>query len=175
MRRLHHQDARHGTVDHGDASNGVFFLLHLWVLLRVERSFSEDPPPFSSLWMASRCEWLSFMQMVAPPWTYGWRSFGCKKRGAEPTPGVGQAGRPRPILALFSRPFAPMGYHVFMHFSLSTCTILTMSSSHLRWRFSLHEVRSFTLQSLWMFLCNTSVLATIRSSFIKLMNTNKTP
>jgi hypothetical protein len=32
MRRLPHQGARHDTVDHGDASNGVFLLLHLWVL-----------------------------------------------------------------------------------------------------------------------------------------------
>jgi hypothetical protein len=32
MRRLPHQGARHGTVDHGHAFNGVFFLLHLRVL-----------------------------------------------------------------------------------------------------------------------------------------------
>jgi hypothetical protein len=32
-----------------------------------------------------------------------------------------------------------------------------------------HEVRSFTLQSSGMFLCNTLVLATIGSDFIKLM------
>jgi hypothetical protein len=32
MRRLPHEGARHGTVDHGDASDGVFLLLHLWVL-----------------------------------------------------------------------------------------------------------------------------------------------
>jgi hypothetical protein len=85
------------------------------------------------------------------------------------------ADRPRPIPARFGRPFAPVGPHVFMHFAPSTCTILTMSSSLPRWRFSLHEVRSFTLQSSGMFLCNTSVLATIGSDFIKLMNTNKTP
>jgi hypothetical protein len=36
-------------------------------------------------------------------------------------------------------------------------------------------VRSFTLQSSGMFLRSTSVLATIGSDFIKLMNTNKTP
>jgi hypothetical protein len=33
MRSLPHQGARHSTVDHGDASDGVFLLLHLWVLL----------------------------------------------------------------------------------------------------------------------------------------------
>jgi hypothetical protein len=32
MRRLPHQGARNGTVDHGDASDGVLLLLHLWVL-----------------------------------------------------------------------------------------------------------------------------------------------
>jgi hypothetical protein len=32
MRRLPHQGARHGTVDHGDAFDAVFLLLHLWLL-----------------------------------------------------------------------------------------------------------------------------------------------
>jgi hypothetical protein len=82
---------------------------------------------------------------------------------------------PRPILARFSRPFAPVGPHVYMHFVPSICTILTMSSSRPRGRFSLQEVRSFTLQLSGMFLCNTSVLATFGSDFIKLSNTNETP
>jgi hypothetical protein len=34
----------------------------------------------------------------------------------------------------------------------STCMILTMSSSRPRWRFSAHEVQSFTLQSPGVFL-----------------------
>jgi hypothetical protein len=55
------------------------------------------------------------------------------------------------------------------------CMIFTMSSSRPRWRFSVHEVRSFTLQSPGVFLRSTSVVATIGSDFIKLMNTNKTP
>jgi hypothetical protein len=58
------------------------------------------------------------------------------------------ADRPRPILVRFGRPFASVGPHVFMHFAPSICTILTMSSSRPRWRFSLHEDQSFTLQSL---------------------------
>jgi hypothetical protein len=73
------------------------------------------------------------------------------------------------------RPFAPVGPQVIIHFAPSACTILTMSSSCPRWRFSLHEVRPFTLQSPGVFLCSTSVLATIGSDFIKLINTNKTP
>jgi hypothetical protein len=81
----------------------------------------------------------------------------------------------RPTSARFGRPFAPVGPHAFMHFAPSTCMILTMSSSRPRWRFSVHEVRSFTLQSPGVFLRSTSVLATIRSDFIKLMNMNKTP
>jgi hypothetical protein len=82
------------------------------------------------------------------------------------------ADRPRPNSARFGRPFAPVGPQVIMHFSLSTCMILTMSSSRPRWRFSAHEDRSFTLQSPVVFLRSTSVLATIGSDFIKLMNTN---
>jgi hypothetical protein len=85
------------------------------------------------------------------------------------------ADLPRPTSARFSHPFALVGAHAFMHFAPSTCMVLTMSSSRPRWRFSVHEVRSFTLQSSGVFLRNTSVLATIGSDFIKLMNTNKTP
>jgi hypothetical protein len=83
------------------------------------------------------------------------------------------ADRPIPILARFGRPFAPVGPQVIMHFAPSICMILVMSSSRPRWRFSAHEVWSFTLQSPGVFLRNTSVLATIGSDFIKLMNTNK--
>jgi hypothetical protein len=85
------------------------------------------------------------------------------------------ADRPRPNSARFGRPFAPVGPQVIMHFAPSTCMILTMSSLRPIWRFSAHEVRSFTLQSLGVFLRSTSVLVTIGSDFIKLMNTNKTP
>jgi hypothetical protein len=85
------------------------------------------------------------------------------------------ADRPRPISARFGRPFAHVGPLVIMHFSPSICTILMMSSSRPRWRVFSHEVRSFTLQSSGMFLCNTSVLATFGSDFIKLSNTNETP
>jgi hypothetical protein len=85
------------------------------------------------------------------------------------------ADRPKPTSARFGRPFAPVGSHAFMHFAPSTCMILTTSSSRPRWRFSMHEVRSFTLQSPGVFLRSTSVLTTIGSDFIKLMNTNKTP
>jgi hypothetical protein len=60
MRRLPHQGARHGTVDHGDASNGVFLLLLLWVLpSRWSILLQRSPSSLSSLWMASWCEWLS--------------------------------------------------------------------------------------------------------------------
>jgi hypothetical protein len=83
--------------------------------------------------------------------------------------------RPRPISARFGRPFASMGLQVIMHFAPSTCMILMMSSLRPRWRFSVHEVRSFTLQSPGVCLRSTSILATIGSDFIKFMNTNKTP
>jgi hypothetical protein len=87
----------------------------------------------------------------------------------------GWADRPRPIPARFGRPFAPVGPQVIMHFAPFICMTLTMSSSRPRWRFSVHEVQSFTLQSPGVFLRSTSVLATIGSDFIKLMNTKKTP
>jgi hypothetical protein len=81
---------------------------------------------------------------------------------------------PRPIFARFGRPFVSVGPQVIMHFAPSTCMFLTMSSLRPRWRFSSHELRSFMLQSLGVFLYNTLVLATIGSDFIKLMNTDKT-
>jgi hypothetical protein len=181
MRRLPHQGARHGTVDHGDASDDVFLLLHLWVLPSSWAILlaNDLPPLLSSLWMASRangslsCEWQRLQQLRVEG------SSGARKRGrTDPRSGPGRpawADQPRPIPVRFSRPFAPVGPHVFMHFAPSIFTILMMSSSRLRWRFSLHEVRSFTLQSSGMFLCNTSILATFGSDFIKLINTNKTP
>jgi hypothetical protein len=55
MRRLPHHGARHSTVDHGDASDGVFLLLHLWVLpWRWAILLRRSPSSLSSLWMASR-------------------------------------------------------------------------------------------------------------------------
>jgi hypothetical protein len=119
----------------------------------------------SSLWMAFWCEWLS---------PHKWRCLqgfmvenpsGARKAGrtdVESGPGRSAwADRPKPTLARFGRPFAPVGPHAFMHFAPSICMILTMSSSRPRWRFSVHEVRSFTLQSPGVFLRSTSVLATI--------------
>jgi hypothetical protein len=131
------------------------------------------------LWMASRCEWLSLCEWQR---LHGFRveDPSVQGKGGRTDPGTGPgwpawADRPRPISSWLGRPFAPVGPHVIMHFAPSICIILTMLSSRPRWRFSVHEVWSFTLQSSGMFLCNTSVLATIGSDFIKLMNTNKTP
>jgi hypothetical protein len=180
MRRLPHEGTRHSTVDHGDASDGVFLLLHFWVLpSRWAIILQRSPSSLSSLWMASWCEWLSPVNGGAS------RALGLKilweqgKGGrTDPRSGPGRpawADRPKPIPARFGRPFAPVGPQVIMHFAPSICMILTMSSSRTRWRFSVHEVWSFTLQSPGVFLGSTSVLATIGSDFIKLMNTNKTP
>jgi hypothetical protein len=106
----------------------------------------------SSLWTASWCEWLSPSVEWRRPGFWGSRSFGCKENRTEPATGVGWAGRPGPTSARFGRPFAPVGPHEIMHFSPSTCMILTTSSLRPRWRFSAHEVRSFTLQSSGVFL-----------------------
>jgi hypothetical protein len=60
IRRLPHQGARHSTVDHCHPSDGVFLLLHLWVLpSRWSIPLRRSPSCLSSLWMASWCEWLS--------------------------------------------------------------------------------------------------------------------
>jgi hypothetical protein len=147
--------------------------------LRVGRSSSRDLPPLSSLSMSSQYEWLSLVNGGAST-NLGLKILRVQEKGGRTDtrtePGrPSWADRPRPIPARFGRPFALMGPHVFMHFSPSNCTILMMSSSRPRWRFSLHEVWSFTLQSSGVFLCNTPVLATIGSDSIKLMNTNKTP
>jgi hypothetical protein len=66
-----HQGARHSTVDHGDASNGVFLLLHLWVLpsSRAILLTNNLPPLLSSVCMASRAndslssEWRRLQQL----------------------------------------------------------------------------------------------------------------
>jgi hypothetical protein len=72
MRRLPHQGARHSTIDHGDAPDGVLLLLHLWVLPSSKAILlaNDLPPLLSSLWMASRangslffCEWRRLQQL----------------------------------------------------------------------------------------------------------------
>jgi hypothetical protein len=146
--RLPHQGARHGTVDHGDTSDDVFLLLHLWVLpSRWAILLRRSPSSLSSLWMASRCEWLSLSRMAAPPGLRVEDPSGARKRGGggrtDPGTGPGRpawADRPRPIPTRLGHPFTPVSPCVIMHFAPSTCTILTMSSSHPRWRFSVHEV-----------------------------------
>jgi hypothetical protein len=147
---------------------------------RGGRSPSGDLPPLSVA-----CGWPPGANGSLPANGGASRALGLKilwvqaKGGrTDPQSGLGRpawADRPRTISARFGRPFAPVGPQVIMHFAPSTCMILTMSSSRPRWRFSLHEARSFTLQSPGVFLRSTSVLATIGSDFIKLMNTNKTP
>jgi hypothetical protein len=111
--------------------------------LRDGWSFFEDLPPLSLA-----CGWpigvngsLSLLPMAAPSRTLG-KVLRVHEKGGWTDPRSGQVGQPRPIPARFGRPFAPVGPHVFMHFAPSICTILTMSSSLPRWRFSLHEVRS---------------------------------
>jgi hypothetical protein len=152
----------------------------LRVLPELSDPSPEDLPPLSLAcgWPLDAngslsCEWRHLHELrVEGP------SGARKGGGTDPRSGSGRpawADRPRPIPTRFGRPFAPVGPHVFMNFARSTCSILTMLSSHLRWRFSLHEVRSFTLQSSGMFLCNTLVLAAIGSDFIKIINTNKNP
>jgi hypothetical protein len=143
-------------------------------------SLRRSPSSLSSLWMASWCEWLSPFANGGASRVLGLKILWVQGKGGrtDARSRLGRpawADRPRPISARFGRPFAPVGPQVIMHFAPSTCMIFTMSSSRPRWRFSVHEVQSFTLQSTRVFLCSTLVLATIGSDFIKLMNMNKTP
>jgi hypothetical protein len=146
---------------------------------RVRWSSSGDLPPLSLA-----CGWPlgangSLLANGGASRALGLKIFRVQGKGGrtDPRSGPGRpdwTDRPRPILTQFGRPFAPVGPQVIMHFAPSICMILTMSSPRQRWRFSMHEVRSFTLQSPGVFLRSTLVLATIGSDFIKLMNTNKT-
>jgi hypothetical protein len=143
-----------------------------------------DPPPEISLLSLQLVDGLSVR--MALPFANGGTSMNLglkilqvqgKEGRTDPGTRPGRpawADRPRPIQAWLGRPFAPVSPYAFMHFSPSICTILMMSSSRPRWRLSLHEVRSSTLQSSGTFLCNVLVLATIGSDFIKLMDTNNT-
>jgi hypothetical protein len=101
MRRLPHQGADHGTVDHGFPSDGVFLLLHERVLpsrwlISLQRSSSS----LSSLWMTFWCERLS------PPSNGGAQAFrvqdpsGAKETGPnQPPEWDGPAGLGRPAWA----------------------------------------------------------------------------
>jgi hypothetical protein len=145
-----------------------------------------DSPPeisllsLSSLWMASWCEWLSPFANGGASRVLVLKILRVQGKGGRTDAGT-ELGRPAwadqpwPNSARFYRPFPLVGPQVIVHCAPSTCMILTMSSSRPSWRFSAHEVQSFTLQSPGVFLRSTSVRATIGSDFIKLMNTNMTP
>jgi hypothetical protein len=181
MRRLPHQGADHGTVDHGFPSHGVFLLLHERVLpsrwlISLRRSSSS---------LSLACGWTSganhspLCRMAAP------RLLGFKilrVQGKRDWTGhrsvLGRpawADRPGPTLARFGRPFRSRG---------SLC-IYVLCPLHL------HDFNDVILASkmevlfAWSSIFyasipggvprSTSVLATFGSDFIKLMNTNKTP
>jgi hypothetical protein len=129
--------------------------------------------------MASRCEWLSLLANGSASRDLGLKILQVQGMGAELTLGLGQASRlgptgPGPYMPGSVAPSLPW---VLMHL----CT-LPLHFHHFddvilasKMEVSLDEVWSFTLQSSGIFLCNTPVLATIGSDFIKLMNANKTP
>jgi hypothetical protein len=157
---------------------GLGVHLHLW-LLPSSRAIllTNDLPPLLPLYLVDglSSEWISLPPNGGASTCLGLTHLHAQETGDRTTSGMGQAGRPRPISVRFGRPLAHVGPLVIMHFSPSICTILTMSSSRPRWRVFSHEVRSFTLQSSGMSLCNTSVLATLGSYFIMFSNTNGTP
>ena len=118
MRRLPHQGARHSTVDHGDASDGVFLLLRgclgrastssstCGCFLQVERSLSRMISLLfflSSLWTASRAN--GSLPANGGASTYlGLRHLQAQEKGSRTTSGMGQSGRPGPTGPGPSRP-----------------------------------------------------------------------
>jgi hypothetical protein len=153
------------------------FFSTFWCFLRGGWSPSRDLPPLSIACWWPRCANGSLPANGSASRVLGLKILRVQVKGGrtDDRSGLGRPDRPRPISARFSRPFALVGPQVIMNFAPSTFMVLMMSSSRPRWRFSVHEVRSFTLQSLGVFLRSTSVLSTIGSDFIKLMNTNKSP
>jgi hypothetical protein len=144
--------------------------------VRVERSSSQTISllfALSSLWIASRANgsastYLGFKYLHVQ-----------EKVGGGTDPGVGQASRLRPTGLGPFRPdsVAPSLPRVLLYLFTSPLHLHHFDDVILASKMEvlLHEVRSFTLQSSGMFLCNTSVLATFGSDFIKLLNTNETP
>jgi hypothetical protein len=138
MGRLPHQGARHSTVDHGDASDGVFLLLRgclgrastssstCGCFLQVERSFSRMISLLFSLLMASRangslslCEWQCLHVFRVD-------SSSPQETGAEPPRGwAGPTGLGRPTQAHFGPVRSPLHarghschfalYHLHLH------------------------------------------------------------
>jgi hypothetical protein len=106
MRRLPHQGARHSTIDHGDASDGIFLLLHLWVLPSSRTILlANDLPLLFSLACGRPLERMDLsLRMAVPPRLRVEVSSRARRRGAEPTSGVGQAGRTGPTGPGPSRP-----------------------------------------------------------------------
>jgi hypothetical protein len=92
--------------------------------LRVERSFSRTISllfSLSSLWTASQANG-SLPANSGASTHLGLKGLHAQEKGG-PNRHYGGPGRPawadwpRPILARFGRPFAPVGPHVFMHFA----------------------------------------------------------
>jgi hypothetical protein len=181
MRRLPHQGARHDTVDHCDAYDSVFLLLHLWVLpsSRVILLANDLPPPLSSLWMASRangslsCEWRRLQQLRVEG------SLSARKGGPNRPPEWARpAGLGRPTQAHPGPVRSPLR-------SCGSSCIYALCPLHLQDFDDVILTSKMEVLLAWSpvfyawilgdVLCNTSVLATLGSDFIKLLNMNKTP
>jgi hypothetical protein len=145
MRRLPHQGTKHGTVVHGDASDGILLLLPgchgrtstssstCGCILQLERSFSRMISLLSflsSLWTASHANGsLSLSANGGSPTYLGLQHIHAQEmEGRTAT----LADRPRPILTRFSHLFTPMGPLDILHFAPFNYIIWTTSSSHPR-------------------------------------------
>jgi hypothetical protein len=103
--------------------------------LRGGRSPSGDLPPLSLAcgWPPGANNSLSLSPNGGASKALGLKILRVQGKGGRTDVGIGPgrpawADRPKPTLARFGHPFAPVGPYAFMHFAPSTCMILTMSS-----------------------------------------------
>jgi hypothetical protein len=174
MRRLPHQGAEHGTLDHGFPSDGVFFSTRGF-FLRGGWSPSGDPPPLSLA-----CGWPpgangSPFCWMAVPRLLGFKIL--RVQGKRDRTGH-RSGLGRPAWVHLGPVRSPLSLH-------GSLCIYVLCPLHL------HDFDDVILASKMEVLFawssvfyasisggvprSTSILATIGSDFIKLMNTNKTP
>jgi hypothetical protein len=129
--------------------------------------------------MASWCKWLSSSEWQRLQGFGVEDPSGARKGGPNRRQNwAGPAGLGRPAQAHFGPVLSPLrsrwssGDYALCPFHLHDFDdVILVSKMEVIRAFS----SVFTLQSPGVFLCSTSVLATIGSDFIKLMNTNKTP
>jgi hypothetical protein len=100
MRRVPHEGARHSTVDHGDASDGVFLLPHLWLLSSSRAILLANDLPLLSLACGRSLGRITLSANGGASTYLGLKDLHAQERGAKPTLGwAWPAGLGRPAQA----------------------------------------------------------------------------